>query len=915
MSGWNTRSISANSSLFLQIRIVPFLQIQVYNPPTPARAPVYNPPTPARAPVYNPPTPAPVYKPPTPAPVYNPPPTPAYHPPTPAPVYNPPVAKPPTPQFTPKPSYVAAPPPPYTAPVHHVSPPREQSKLQSSFDQSSSYKQSSYQTTQKTTPPWVKSETSQNVVTPPWVKASPPPTPSHSSVSQNFSSSEDRYSSTSQQRQVPIQYNGYSKPLPPKPAGNQYYKTESQESESRQYTTPTFSPQSSVVQECFSSQTVKEYQSSGNQFSNTQQQLPGTFSESSVVEEHHLKPSVAKKIWPLVQNSSSSYTSTVPSYTPTVPNFTSEPVVESSYSYERSNTDNGFVEKEVKTQKSFQKTEKQFAYPPPCRSSLKSKIAAFEEKNYHSDYDSKFDSSDSEIRRTGSLKRPDRPSSAASYGTLPKTYGRSSSACNFNKVYETTQRQYSQGDEVIPGLKPGSPPQILHASQFKRKGYNQGDSGYMADTEDFQSKVSQDGSNFISSSNKKSMLIASSHPQPSSPRHKTIEQTNRTEQSYSKATRKHGGPPNTARNPSRFVKGEFRESDYESDYEGKIKPKWRPYDSDTEDNVTYRPVRPNLSAPKRRSFHATATQPVPCPLEYDRSPVTVLTQHTALVKYPPPPKLDYHSVQTNSSSFEPKVFEDTQSMSQSESGENFHRSMNVQQSTRIMTSGGLVDTDSLLDAERRRLQRVEDMKRRFEEKSVVEAKSSSGGELYSAPHIPAIGTTMFSSSSSAQQMSHQSFVSTSSSSSADQFFNSGHHQQLTNGGANFISENFGSPRKEKGITLTDSCFNTDPTPIRRLPIFITPLRDIAVVSGGAARFECIVQADPAPSVTWSKDNQVIHPSHQHHIEFRNGVCRLTLPHAYPFDAGTYSCTAVNAVGTVETSATLTVPGEKRSLNL
>ncbi|XP_017304178.1 myosin-binding protein C, fast-type-like, partial [Diaphorina citri] len=123
----------------------------------------------------------------------------------------------------------------------------------------------------------------------------------------------------------------------------------------------------------------------------------------------------------------------------------------------------------------------------------------------------------------------------------------------------------------------------------------------------------------------------------------------------------------------------------------------------------------------------------------------------------------------------------------------------------------------------------------------------------------------------------------------------------------------GSPRKEKVITLTDSCF--DPEPPRRLPIFITPLRDIAVVSGGVARFECIVQADPAPSVTWSKDGQVLHPSHQHQIEFRNGVCRLTLPHAYPFDAGTYSCSAVNAVGTVETSASLTVPGEKRSFNL
>ncbi|KAI5729526.1 hypothetical protein M8J76_003488 [Diaphorina citri] len=888
--------------------------------------PVYNPPTPA--PVYNPPAPAPVYRPPAPAPA------PAYHPPAPAPVYNPPVAKQPPPP-TPKPAYVATPPPPYKAPVHHVSPPHQQLKQQSSFDQTSSYKQSSFQSNQKASPPWVKSEPSQNVVTPPWVKPSPPSTPSHSTINKTFSSSEDRsYSSSTQQKPIQFKPNTYTPPYQPKPVANQYYKTESQENETKQFRAPNYSPyssqnsnqsNSSVVQQSFSSQTVREsYQSGGNQFSSSQQQ-PVSFSESAVVEEHHLKPSLAKKVWPLVQNSSSSYT-------PVVPSFSSEPVTESSYSYEVAKTDNGYVEKEIKTQRTVQREEKQFSYPPPARSSLQSKIAAFEEKNYQSDYDSKFDSSDSEIRRTGSLKRPERPSSAAGYGTLPKTFGRSNSFSKVDYQSSHTQRFNQDTSDVIPGLKPGSPPQILHASQFyshqepkvKRKGYTQGDSGYMADTEEsFQSKMSQDGS-IVSSAQKKSMLIAS-QAQPSSPRHKSFEQSARTE-TYSKSQRKHCPPP---RNPSKFVRGEFRESDYESDYESKIKPKWRPYDSDTEE-ITYRPVRPNLSAPKRRSLHLS--QPVACPLEFDKPPVItdmrpVPVQHivnpsgaktssfskSVQVKRndfvcPPPPPNQYHSVQN----FEPKVFEDTQSMSQSESGENFHRSMNVQQSTRIMTSNGLVDGDSLLDAEKRRLQRVEEMKRRFEDKTVMEAKHSTGGELFSAPHIPSVGTTSFSSVSSAQQVS-QSYHSTSSSS--EQYFNSAQHQ-LTNGipaSQNFKPENFGSPRKEKVITLTDSCF--DPEPPRRLPIFITPLRDIAVVSGGVARFECIVQADPAPSVTWSKDGQILHPSHQHQIEFRNGVCRLTLPHAYPFDAGTYSCSAVNAVGTVETSASLTVPGEKRSFNL
>lgn len=56
-----------------------------------------------------------------------------------------------------------------------------------------------------------------------------------------------------------------------------------------------------------------------------------------------------------------------------------------------------------------------------------------------------------------------------------------------------------------------------------------------------------------------------------------------------------------------------------------------------------------------------------------------------------------------------------------------------------------------------------------------------------------------------------------------------------------------------------------------------PLKDIAVVSGQTARFECIVQCDPHPQVFWMKNGQVIESNNRFQIEFRNGVCRLTIP--------------------------------------
>ncbi|XP_063235498.1 titin isoform X2 [Bacillus rossius redtenbacheri] len=92
------------------------------------------------------------------------------------------------------------------------------------------------------------------------------------------------------------------------------------------------------------------------------------------------------------------------------------------------------------------------------------------------------------------------------------------------------------------------------------------------------------------------------------------------------------------------------------------------------------------------------------------------------------------------------------------------------------------------------------------------------------------------------------------------------------------------------------------------PSFITPLRDIAVVSGQTARFECIVQAEPQPNILWSKNGRIIENSEDYQIHYRNGVCRLTIPQAYPEDAGNYTCTATNMFGTIGTSSSLQVPG-------
>ncbi|XP_018309584.1 uncharacterized protein [Mycetomoellerius zeteki] len=100
---------------------------------------------------------------------------------------------------------------------------------------------------------------------------------------------------------------------------------------------------------------------------------------------------------------------------------------------------------------------------------------------------------------------------------------------------------------------------------------------------------------------------------------------------------------------------------------------------------------------------------------------------------------------------------------------------------------------------------------------------------------------------------------------------------------------------------------------KKAPTFITPLKDIAVISGQPARFECIVQAEPQPNILWSKDNRIVENSKNHEIQYRNGICRLIIMRALLEDAGTYACTATNSLGSTVTSANLEVPGNRRSI--
>ncbi|XP_062031891.1 myosin-binding protein C, fast-type [Lepus europaeus] len=83
---------------------------------------------------------------------------------------------------------------------------------------------------------------------------------------------------------------------------------------------------------------------------------------------------------------------------------------------------------------------------------------------------------------------------------------------------------------------------------------------------------------------------------------------------------------------------------------------------------------------------------------------------------------------------------------------------------------------------------------------------------------------------------------------------------------------------------------------RSPPKFLTPLIDRVVVAGYAAALNCAVRGHPKPKVVWMKNKVEIHEDPKFLMTNHQGVLTLNIRRPSPFDAGTYSCRAVNELG-------------------
>lgn len=158
-------------------------------------------------------------------------------------------------------------------------------------------------------------------------------------------------------------------------------------------------------------------------------------------------------------------------------------------------------------------------------------------------------------------------------------------------------------------LLPGSPPEIAYAPPQQPQ------------QQFYEARAGVPFTNAVGTETKKTMRMDESTE--TARRVVTVEQTSRVIKFGDSApVPKHQQPHYRVPVPKKFVQGQFRESDYESDVDsGRIRPKWTPADSDTEEPY-YRRVQPPAAKSPRSSSASVRQTHVVSPMEFDTGPRT-----------------------------------------------------------------------------------------------------------------------------------------------------------------------------------------------------------------------------------------------------------------------------------------------------
>ncbi len=93
------------------------------------------------------------------------------------------------------------------------------------------------------------------------------------------------------------------------------------------------------------------------------------------------------------------------------------------------------------------------------------------------------------------------------------------------------------------------------------------------------------------------------------------------------------------------------------------------------------------------------------------------------------------------------------------------------------------------------------------------------------------------------------------------------------------------------------------------PKFVKEPKSIDAASGELVTFECQVEGQPRPTVTWFKNSSIIKANEEIQLFYdEDNTAKLIIKEAFADDSGTYIAVAKNALGSVSYSTQLNVEG-------
>lgn len=92
----------------------------------------------------------------------------------------------------------------------------------------------------------------------------------------------------------------------------------------------------------------------------------------------------------------------------------------------------------------------------------------------------------------------------------------------------------------------------------------------------------------------------------------------------------------------------------------------------------------------------------------------------------------------------------------------------------------------------------------------------------------------------------------------------------------------------------------------KIPAIVEPLKNQTISEGSSAMFKCRVVGKPLPVAQWFKGPNVVKPSKFFQMSRDGEYHTLRISEAFPEDEGVYKCEVANNLGTVSTTATLSV---------